>query len=351
VDGQYCVGLKFPSQIIKSLRVQFQIHSLLQSGRVIQVSPPQVSPASLAQLAPGQGLVVLVRVLGRGGIEQHKGVALPSSPDSPSYLLRFWCKVGGEKRTIEKTIRFGDTGVQTVTLQPSSVNDQHRKNQAEDALDCARGQMLAEAVDPVLPKALTKALTAPPTMRSFFAAAPKVGPSAPKAGPSASKNDDVLVKGEKSRGEAVSVLARDESQPNSEKRQKIGFFGAPLAAEGGSPPCDDASVACKSTGSIATPQTQRKPTAFGGPLIAEGRSKMLTSPQAGKKSFGASRKPDVKTERISSVKPVDIFAAARLSVARLSAAESPESTPPVTQGSLAVEAQSKAEVMDLTGDD
>ncbi len=342
MDGQYCVGLKFPSQIIKSLKVQFQMHSLLQRGCVIQVSPPQVSPASLAQLASGQGLVVLVRVLGRGGIEQHKGIAFPSNPDNVSYLLRFSCKVGGEKRMIERNFRFGDTSVQTVMLQPSSSNNQHKRGKTEDALDCALGQILVEAVDPVVPKALSKALTAPPTMRSFFAVAPK-------AGPSASKNDDVLSKREHSGDKTLCVLGLAEKQPNSEKRQKTGLFGAPHA-EGGSPPCSDVSGTCKSTGSFATPQTQRKSTPFGGKLISE-RSSMLVSPQAEKKSFGTGRKPDVKTERISGMKQLDIFSAARLSVAIPAATGSLKGTPPVTQGSLAVTIQSKAEIMDLTCDD
>ena len=341
MDGQYCVGLKFPGQIIKSLRIQFQLYSLLQTGCIIQVSPPQVSQASLAQLAPGQGLVVLVRVMARGGIEQHKGVAFPSGPDNASYLLRFACKVGSEKRSIEKTIRYGDTSVQTVTLQPSSLDDQHRRGQAPD---CAPGQMLIESVDPVVPKALSKALTAPPTMRSFFAAAPK-------AGPSASKSDDVPVKRETSSDKTVCGVALDERKHHPEKRQKIGFFGAPLAAEGGSPPCSDASGTCKSAGSIASPQTQRKPTAFGGTHMAEGRSSVLSSPPAGKKYSGASRKPDVRTERNSGIQRIDIFAAARLSVSRPTAAEPPKITPSTLQGSLPSEEQTKVEIMDLTCDD
>jgi hypothetical protein len=335
VDGQYSVGLKFPSQIIKSIKIQFQIHSLLQSGCVIQVSPPQVNPASLAQLAPGQGLVVLVRVLGRGGIEEQKGIAFQSS-DKASYLLRFSFKVGDEKQMIETAFQFGNTSVQIVKLQPSPSNDQHKKAVSNDVLKCVQGQMLVEAVDAVIPKALSKALTAPPTMRSFFAAAPKAGP--PASDP---------VKSERSRIETVCDSAGSsmgERQPHSEKRQKIGLLGVPLAAAGGSPPCSDA---CNSAASIATPQTQRKSIAFGGIQLTAGQSSMQTSPQAGKKSFGASRKPDVKTERIPGKKQVDIFAAARLSTAR------PSATQPVTQGSSAVEASSssKAEIMDLTCDD
>jgi hypothetical protein len=277
---------------------------------------------------------VLVRVLGRGGIEQHKGAATPLGPGNASYLLRFSCKVGDQKRLVQTTFQFGNTCAQTVTLQ------------AKDSLGCVQGQMLVEAVDAVVPKALSKALTAPPTMRSFFAAAPKAESTGSKdingLDRRKSKRDQV--------SESVCDVACDAGEPNSEKKAKFGIFGAPRAAEAGSPTCSDASESCNSAGSTATPQTQRKSTP-----IAAGQSSTLASPQAGKKCFGESRKSDVKPKSIAGTKQVDIFAAARLSAARQSAVELPKRTrtQPSAQGPQALDSQSKAasEVMDLTCDD
>ena len=185
VDGQYSVGLKFPSQVIKSLRKRFQLYSLLQQGRALQISPPQFNPATVAQLSSGQGLVVTVKVFDREA-HQQKGVVTPSSTDSSSYILRFPWSAGKHKQAVEATFKFGSSMIQTVLIDPA-LNSSDRPNMAqcqsnsEGIPEAANFSMQVEGVDPVLAKALSKALTAPHTIRKFFAALPKAEQGSPSS--------------------------------------------------------------------------------------------------------------------------------------------------------------------------
>jgi hypothetical protein len=181
VDGQYNIGLKLPGPLIQCLQKRFQVYALLQQGRALQVSPPQFNTLSATQLAPGQGIVVLVNVVGRDA-QQKKGLVLPSATDSSSYTLQFPWTVGSEKCTVRVQMKYGSSAIQIAMLNDAvSIASVGTKNASRKRItEKIEFQMRVEEADPVQPKALSKALTAPPTMRSFFTVLPKAaGPGSP----------------------------------------------------------------------------------------------------------------------------------------------------------------------------
>ena len=206
--------------MIQSLRKQFQVFSLLQRGSAVQVAPPHFNPAALLQLSPGQGLVVDVNIMGRESL-QLKGAVTPCSSDGSSYVLRFHHTVAHEKRMIQAEFKFGSASVQTILLQDSTGTARGEKGgknvkcNSVAIQDQPDGQQLVERADPVLSRAVAKAITPRPTILSFFSAAPKVSSDVASALPSVTSNSEPE---SRSHSECLSHLSKSGEM---EKKRKV----------------------------------------------------------------------------------------------------------------------------------